>query len=216
MSVHKRGKQHLSQRLRRYLITDPAVSGVDSLVHRVESALDGGMTAVQLRLKGWPDRQIYEAAICVRHLTEQRGALFLINDRVDIARACQADGVHLGVEDLPASVARASLGDDAVIGYSPEGDEDLQEALEAGVDYLGVGPVYGTLTKADAGEPIGLDGLRRVVESVSVPVVGIGGITAERAADVVATGAVGVAIVRSVFLADEPGHAAEQLREALP
>lgn len=174
------------------------------------------MTAVQLRLKGWPDRQIYEAAICVRHLTEQRGALFLINDRVDIARACQADGVHLGVEDLPASVARASLGDDAVIGYSPEGDEDLQEALEAGVDYLGVGPVYGTLTKADAGEPIGLDGLRRVVESVSVPVVGIGGITAERAADVVATGAVGVAIVRSVFLADEPGHAAEQLREALP
>jgi thiamine-phosphate diphosphorylase len=204
---------NLGLRLQRYLITDARAGNVERLVEICDAALEGGMSAVQLRAKGWSDRQLYQAGRALRPRCNDAGALLIVNDRVDIALAVGADGVHLGVDDLPVAAARAILGPDAIIGYSPETDADRRAAEGAGIDYLGVGPVYGTATKSDAGAAIGINGLRQVVGTTTLPVVGIGGIDLARAAEVVATGAVGVAIVGAVFLADDPRQAAEHLRE---
>jgi thiamine-phosphate diphosphorylase len=205
----------LASHLRRYLVTDARPGSVEPLVAICQAALDGGMTAIQLRAKGWTDRDLLAAAEALAPRCRDAGALFIVNDRVDIALASGAGGVHLGVDDLPVAAARRLLGPDAVIGYSPETDADRDAAEAAGASYLGVGPVYGTATKDDAGAAIGLDGLRRVVAGTSLPVVGIGGITLDRASDVVSTGAVGVAIVGAVFLAADPALAARQLAETL-
>ncbi|HYI14958.1 MAG TPA: thiamine phosphate synthase [Thermomicrobiales bacterium] len=206
----------LAPRLRRYLVTDARAGSVERLVEICRAALDGGVTAIQLRAKGWTDQQLLDAALALAPLCRDAGALFLVNDRLDIALASGADGIHLGVDDLPVAAARRLLGPVAIIGYSPEGDDDRLGAEAAGADYLGVGPVYGTGTKLDAGDAIGLDGLRSVVDQTQLPVIGIGGITIERAAEVVATGAVGVAIVGAVFMASDPASAARNLREVLP
>jgi thiamine-phosphate pyrophosphorylase len=204
----------LRRRLRYYLVTDSRVEGVADLVARCDAGLSGGMTAVQLRVKGWTDRDLLEAAQRLRELCTRSGALFFVNDRVDLALAVGADGVHVGAGDLPVAVARRLLGDDAIIGYSPETDVDRIAAQEAGATYLGVGPVYATATKGDAGEAIGLDGLRRRVDATPLPVVGIGGIGIEQARDVLSTGAIGVAIVSAVFMATDPAGAARRLVEA--
>lgn len=206
----------LAQRIRRYLVTDPRAGTPEKLLAICRAALDGGMTAVQLRVKGWSDQRAFEAAVGLRALCDEHGALFLVNDRVDLALASRADGVHLGVDDLPVGVARELLGPGTIIGYSPETTEDRENAIANGVDYLGIGPVYGTATKGDAGPALGLEHFAALVESSSVPVIGIGGITVERAAEVVDAGAVGVAIVSAIFLADDPQAAASRLREVLP
>jgi thiamine-phosphate diphosphorylase len=205
----------LARQLRRYLVTDPRAQTADALISNAAAALAGGMTAVQLRVKGWPDREALQAALGLRAACSAVGALFLVNDRVDIALASRADGVHLGVEDLPVFAARALLGPRAVIGYSPEGDVDRIAAERAGADYLGVGPVFSTATKHDAGPAIGLAGLSAIVRASFLPIVGVGGITIDRAADVLAAGAVGVAMVGAVFLADDPELAAASLRAVL-
>lgn len=176
----------------------------------------GGITAIQLRAKGWTDLQLYDAGTRLRALCRDSGVLLVINDRVDIALAVDADGVHLGIDDLPVGEARRLLGQVGIIGYSPEGDDDRKAAEEAGASYLGIGPVYTTGTKSDAGAAIGPGGLQRVVDQTGLPVIGIGGITAERAQDVIAAGAVGVAVVGDVFLATDPEAAARRLAEATP
>lgn len=206
----------LAPRLKRYLVTDSRAGSVERLVEICRLALESGITTVQLRAKGWTDRQLLDAAISLSVACREAGALFIVNDRVDVAQMSGADGVHLGVDDLPVALVRQLLGADAIIGYSPESDADRSIAETAGASYLGVGPVYGTGTKADAGEAIGLDSVRRVVQSTSLPVIGIGGITLDAAPDVVATGAVGVAVVGAVFLADDPAAAAKRLREVVP
>jgi thiamine-phosphate diphosphorylase len=206
----------LSRLLRRYLITDARAGSVARMLDICGAALEGGMTAVQLRAKGWSDRELYDAALALRDICDDADALFVVNDRIDVALAAGADGVHLGVDDLPVAAARRLLGPDAVIGYSPESDIDRHVAEKAGASYLGVGPVYKSGTKADAGVPIGLDRLRHVVAATPLPVVGIGGITVGRAADVGAAGAVGVAVVGAVFLAGDPAAAARELRGLLP
>jgi thiamine-phosphate diphosphorylase len=205
----------LAAQLRCYLVTDARAESVARLVEISRAALAGGVTAIQLRAKGWTDQQLFDAASALRPLCRDAGALFIVNDRVDIALASGADGVHLGVDDLPVAAARGLLGPDAVIGYSPESDADRVRAEADGADYLGVGPVYGTGTKPDAGEAIGLAGLERAVAATTLPVIGIGGITIERSAAVVGTGAVGVAVVGAVFMADDPAAAARRLREVL-
>lgn len=200
--------------LRRYLVTDARAGGVNRLVAICEAAIAGGMTAIQLRAKGWTDRDLYDAGTRLHQLCRDTGVLFLVNDRVDLALAVHADGVHLGVEDLPVGEARRLLGPGRVIGYSPERDDDRRTAEAAGANYLGVGPVYATGTKSDAGDAIGPEGVRRAIESTNLPVIGIGGINADRARDVIATGAVGVAVVGDVFLSADPREAARRLTEA--
>jgi thiamine-phosphate diphosphorylase len=134
-----------------------------------------------------------------------------VNDRVDIALAAEADGVHVGVGDLPVETARDLAGAKLVIGYSPETDEQGISAADWGADYLGVGPVYGTSTKPDAGEAIGLVTLGRRAHHAGIPVVGIGGIDGSNAAAVIEAGAEGVAVVSAILKSDDPRHAAAAL-----
>lgn len=205
----------LESRLRSYLVTDTRAGSVEKLVSVCDEAIAGGVSAIQLRAKGWPDAELLRAANSLRALTSSRGTLFIVNDRVDIALASRADGVHLGVDDLPVTVARSLLGSGAVIGYSPETAEDRIRAERDGADYLGIGPVFGSTTKDDAGPALGLDQFRSTVAACTVPVVGIGGITIENARSVVDAGAAGVAVVGAVFFDEDPCAASARLSDAL-
>lgn len=201
----------LDQRLRAYLVSDARAGSIERLVEICRLAIEGGVTAIQLRAKGWTDLELLRAANLLRELGSATGTLFIVNDRVDIALASDADGVHLGVDDLPVTVARAMLGPDRIVGYSPETPEDRIQAERDGADYLGIGPVFGSTTKDDAGPALGLDQFRSLVAASNVPVVGIGGIGIENAAAVVEAGAAGVALVGAVFFADDPREAASRL-----
>lgn len=202
---------NLEQRLRAYLVTDARAGSVERLLEISAAAVDGGITTIQLRAKEWSDADLLRAARGLRDLADTTGTLFIVNDRVDIALASRADGVHLGVDDLPVSVARGLLGTETIIGYSPETAEDRIRAERDGADYLGIGPVFGSQTKADAGQALGLDEFRSRVDASNVPVVGIGGITIEDARSVIEAGSCGVALVGAVFFADDPRAAATEL-----
>lgn len=204
----------LVERLAVYLVADPEQTRRD-LVTDVKAALAGGVTAVQLRAKSLTDREIVELAARIGDLCREHRALFLVNDRCDIALAAGAHGVHLGVDDLPVEYARKILGNDAVIGYSPDTDEAAATAWQVGASYLGVGPVFATSSKSDAGVAIGLDGLKRRVAIARVPVIGIGGIDSANASQVIDSGAVGVAVIGAVLRANDPGAAARGLAAAV-
>lgn len=193
-----------------YLIADPdQVSG--DLVPVVERAIDGGVTMVQLRAKSVTDRQQLGVAITIRELCGRRGVPFLVNDRLDIALACEADGVHLGTDDLPVAVARRLGGPGFLIGFSPETESELARSAGEGADYLGIGPVYGTATKADAGQALGVEEFSRRCQTSSLPVVGIGGINSTNAARVVIAGARGVAVVSAILRAPDAKAASREL-----
>jgi thiamine-phosphate pyrophosphorylase len=168
---------------------------------------------VQLRSKGRPDRETLDTAKRVREIAAD--FLFLVNDRLDIALASGADGVHLGVDDLPVADARRLAGKGFVIGYSPDSDQGTSAAATAGASYLGVGPVFSTRTKADAGEAIGPETVGRRARLAGIPVIGIGGIDEPNARSVVDHGAVGIAVISAIALATDPRRAAAELREAL-
>ena len=204
----------LARRLAVYVIADPDQTDRD-LVEVVDLALSGGATAVQLRAKGVTDRHAFELGTAISARCKNQGAIFAVNDRLDLALALGADGVHLGVDDLPLEVARGLVGADWVIGYSPETDEQARTAAARGASYLGVGPVFGTGSKPDAGSAIGLDVLRHRVAIAGIPVVGIGGIQADNAAQVIAAGAVGIAVVGAVLRAGDPASATRALAEAV-
>lgn len=202
----------LAERLAVYLVADPAFATVP-LPSAVADALDGGVTCVQMRAKALTDRDAVWLGKELRHLCSRSDALFIVNDRVDIALACGADGVHLGVDDLPLAEARQLGGPDFLIGYSPDSDADSADAVSRGADYLGIGPVYGTASKSDAGEAIGLETLARRTHRAGIPTVGIGGITVENAGAVIETGAAGVAVVSAILRADDIRSAASRLAE---
>lgn len=206
----------LEARLRRYLVTDARAGSVERLVEISRAAIEGGMTAVQLRTKGWPDRECLAAAAMLQDFCRPAGVLLIINDRIDIALAAHADGVHLGVDDLPVGAARWLLGEEAIIGYSPETHVDREAAERAGADYLGIGPVFGSRTKDDAGPALGLDRFAGLVRASNLPAIGIGGITIDDAPAVIDAGACGVAVVGAVFFADDPRAAAIELTAQVP
>ena len=212
---HARCWTDLGRALRVYVLTDRVLARGRSETDIARAALDGGATAIQLRWKQGSLAEAIAVGRAVRTVCRQHGALFIVNDRVDLALAVNADGVHLGEDDLPVAEARRLTGPDLVIGYSPSSVADADRAARDGADYLGVGPVFGTRTKPDAGEAIGLDGLRRMVAAVSIPVVGIGGITGANAAAVIGAGACGVAVISAVVGADDVAAAARELRVAV-
>lgn len=182
----------------------------------MRAALAGGATAIQLRAKkDEPGRLQVELARELAALCREHGALFIVNDRLDVALAVGADGVHLGQDDLPVAEARRLAGPGFIIGCSVENVEQAQAAATAGADYLGVGPVYPTATKADAGPATGLYHLGTVKAATHLPVVGIGGINQENAADVMAAGADGVAVISAVSLAQDVEGAAARLAAAV-
>ena len=188
-----------------------ALSGV------VREALAGGAPTIQLRLKSASARELLEAAQTLMPIVRSAGALFIVNDRLDVALAAGADGVHLGPDDLPVkdvrrvADARSGVADTFIVGYSTDTTDEAARAEAEGADYLGVGAVYATANKSDAGDVIGLKGLRRVVKAVSIPVVAIGGITPERAPAVAKTGACGSATIGAVMSAAEPAEAVREL-----
>ncbi len=180
------------EKMRVYFITDPSFGKHEKLA---EKALKGGVRTIQLREKKLPAKEVYETAKRLRKLTYEYDALLIINDRVDIAIASYADGVHVGQSDLPVMAIRDFF--DGVVGVSAHTVEEAKEA-EKYADYLGVGPVFRTATKEDAKSPIGVDGLQEIVGAIRIPVIGIGGINESNAVDVLKCGVVGVAVVSAI------------------
>lgn len=204
---------HLARRLSLIVVTDADLAGPRGVPHVVRAALRGGAPAVQLRVKQGTARDM--VALCRLLLPDVRnaGALLFINDRVDVALAAQADGAHLGDDDLPLAAARRIVPPGFLLGRSADSPDEALRAQAQGADYVGIGPVFPTRSKADAGTTVGLAAIRAVAAAVSIPVVGIGGIDETTAADVRAAGAAGVAVIRAVMRAPDP---AETVRMLLP
>lgn len=200
----------LDSALRLYLVADPELASSD-FNSSVQAALRGGVSMVQLRGKSLSDRELLAHAAELRSLCSEYNALFIVNDRVDIALAAEADGTHLGVDDLPLEAARELGGQDFIVGYSPETDEQIRSAATRGANYLGIGPVFGTTSKSDAGDALGIDEFRRRILLSELPSVGIGGITVVNAGLVMQAGAKGVAVISAILGSDDPEAAARQL-----
>lgn len=202
---------------RTYLVTQASRSAGRDTETVVEAALAGGVDAVQLREKGASDAERYEVGKRVRGLTADAGVPLIVNDRVDVAAAVDADGVHLGQSDLPTGAARDLLGEDAVVGRSTSTVAEARAAAEAGADYVSVGAVYGTRTKdvPDAKDGVGTERVREIARAVELPVIGIGGIDADNAGAVAAAGAAGVAVVSAITAAEDPEAATAAIRAAV-
>jgi thiamine-phosphate pyrophosphorylase len=181
------------------------------------AAIEGGADALQLRDKEMGGREMYDLCMRIKELLEKNGAgcTFLVNDRVDVAMAAHADGVHLGQEDLPATSARPLIAGDMVMGISATTPEEAQRAQAEGADYLGVGPVFPTPSKPDAVPPIGIGGLVEIREAVEVPIVAIGGIDEENAREVFEAGADSIAVISAVSGAEDMLEAVRGLRRAV-
>lgn len=197
----------LAARLRLIVITDRRIARPREVGDVVEAVLSAGAPAVQLRENALPPRDVLPLARRLRAATRSAGALFFLNDRLDLALAAAADGVHLGPDDLPVAAARRITPPGFLIGYSADKPATARAAIAAGADYIGCGAVFPTSTKRDAGSVIGLDGLAAVVRAVAAPVVGIGGITPARAPEVFRAAVAGCAVVRAVMAAPDPGRA---------
>jgi thiamine-phosphate pyrophosphorylase len=193
-----------------YAITDDRGPSRDHLAV-AEAALAGGARIIQLRDKRRDGGDLLDLARAITDRARRAGALFLINDRVDVAAAAGADGVHLGQTDLPVGAARAILGPSACVGISVESPEQARQAEDEGADYVGVGAIFGSHTKADAGEAVGLEHLRLVRAATRLPIVAIGGITAERVDAVIAAGADTVAVISAISATPDMRAAAEEL-----
>jgi thiamine-phosphate pyrophosphorylase len=196
-----------------YLVTAEAISAGRSTVEIVEAAIAGGVDVVQLREKAMSARKRYDLGLELRELTRDAGVPLIVNDRIDLAAAIDADGVHLGDDDLPIAVAREQLGAEAIVGRSVSTPAAAREAERAGADYLGVGAVYPTDSKDTdpEGTEIGLDRIEAVDAAVEVPFVGIGGVKPDNAAAVIEAGADGVAVISAVTAADDPEAATRDL-----
>lgn len=200
----------LRARLRLIVITDPSPAA-GSVVDVVTECLEAGCRAIQLRDKESSAVHLYEQAAILREITRASGALLLVNDRLDVALAADADGVHLGPHDIPVDAVRRTTDRTFLIGYSTDDPEAGREAAAAGADYLGVGAVYGTRSKEGlADEAIGPARVGSVARASGVPCVGIGGITIANVGAVVAEGA-GVAALGAVMLAERPGDVVSRL-----
>lgn len=203
----------LRRAMRLYVIPDRFVGAPISLEEQARLTLAGGATALQLRDKGVDGGELLAEARRMLRLCREWGVPLFVNDRLDVALACGADGAHLGQSDLPVAEARRLAPRPFTIGASARTPEDAERAVRDGADYLGVGAVFPTGSKDDA-QVIGLEGLRAVVRSVSVPVVAIGGISLENLEEVMACGVDGVAVISAAVRGDVVGNM-ERLRERL-
>ena len=196
-----------------YVITDRRWGRSHLEVAR--AAIEGGATAIQLRDKEATTRELIEAGLALRELTREWGVAFIINDRVDVALAVDADGVHVGQDDMPAKLARKLVGPDKIVGVSASTIEEALQAEADGADYISASPVFATPTKPDAAPPTGLEGLRAIVEAVRIPVVAIGGINESNVEEVIRAGAAGVAVISAVVGAPDIAAAARRLRQRI-
>lgn len=195
-----------------HVLTDPRLSLGRVHPQVARAAIAGGASVIQLREKDASTLRMVEIGQRLRELTREAGVSLIVNDRVDVALAVDADGVHVGQDDMPISLARKLIGE-RCLGVSARSLEEAVRAEREGADYLGVGPVFPTESKADAAPAMGLEGLRTIVARVSVPVVAIGGIKLENVDEVMAAGAVGVAVISAVVSAPDVEEAARRLNE---
>ena len=198
-----------------HVITDTLLQTCHSHVQLATLAIAGGADVIQFREKGGSTKEMIRAAEQMQALCTSAGVTFIVNDRVDVAIASGADGVHLGQDDFPITLARKLLGEKAIIGGSAGNLEEAQKCLTEGADYIGFGPVYPTASKADAGPAGGLDLLRRIVETVPLPIVAIGGITTANTPLLMEAGAHGIAVISAVCCQEDPTEAARSLRFVL-
>lgn len=205
----------LRRGLRLYVLVDARPAGGRTAAETAAAAIAGGATAIQLRAKQSSAAEQLDAARALAPLCRSKNVLFFVNDRLDVALAAGADGVHLGQDDLPAAEARRLAGPSFIIGISAETPDEARAARAAGADYLGVGPMFVTKTKADAGAPVGPARITLLRRAVNMPMVGIGGITAENAGEVIAAGADGVSVISAVTGADDVEGAARRLAAAV-
>lgn len=185
-----------------YAVTDRAWIGKQTLYEQVECALKGGVTCVQLREKELNEEEFLKEAIEIKTLCEKYNVPFIINDNVEIAIKCQADGIHVGQSDMKALDVRSLVGEDMMIGVSAQTVEQALEAEQAGADYLGVGAVFSTSTKLDAAD-VSHEILKNICDTVQIPVVAIGGINKKNMLELSGTGVDGVALVSAIFAADD-------------
>lgn len=203
---------------RLYLVTDHDIlqqaHPEQSLATAVEKAILGGVTMVQLREKNLGSKAFFEQALAIKKICDSHNVPLLINDRVDIALAVSADGVHIGQSDLPTDVVRQLIGDSKILGVTTKTVQQAQLAQAQGADYLGVGAVFGTTTKADA-QTMTLDTLQQICQSVTIPVVAIGGITAENVLQLQGANIAGVAVVSGILGQADIRIASENLQKKL-
>ena len=195
-----------------HVLTDDCLQTQFSHLRLAELAIAGGADTIQLRQKGGATRQMIRVAEQMQALCKRAGVAFIVNDRVDVAIASRADGVHLGQDDFPIALARKLLGEEAIIGGSASNMEEARQCLREGADYIGFGPVYSTTSKKDAGEAGGLGLLEQIVEEIPLPVIAIGGIAAGNTPLVIETGVHGIAVISAVCCQNDPMEAAKCLR----
>jgi thiamine-phosphate pyrophosphorylase len=201
--------------LRLMLVTDAAMTARRGLIATVREAVAGGVTVVQLRDKDASDDDLVALARALRTEIAPRSVPLIVNDRPVVAKASGADGVHIGQEDGDPRAARLLLGPDAILGLSVTRAAEVATVDAEVVDYVGLGPVFSTTTKADAAPPLGLDGFRAVGAMLPVPFVAIGGVDAANAGAIIAAGAAGIAVVSAICAAPDPRAAAAALRRAM-
>lgn len=198
-----------------YLVTDSTLTGGRPLLQIVEEAAEAGVTMVQLREKESNTRDFYRTAVAMKKLLESYHIPLIINDRIDIALACEADGLHIGQKDMPYTEARRLLGKERIIGLSVESREQAIEADGLDIDYIGISPVFGTPTKTDTATPLGLEGIRQIVEICRHPAVGIGGIHPGNAGEIIRAGAQGIAVVSAIISAADVKAATRELKATI-
>ena len=195
-----------------YAVTDRAWVGKQSLYEQVESALKGGVTCVQLREKELDDGSFLKEAIEISALCKQYGVPFFVNDNVDVAIKCNADGIHVGQEDMEAAQVRQRVGDDMIIGVSVHSVEEALEAVRNGADCLGIGAAFSTSTKTDV-DVLSRETFRDICAAVDIPVVASGGINKSNISQLAGTGIDGVALVSAIFAADDIENECRLLRK---
>ena len=198
-----------------HILTDTVLQSRFSHMEITRLAIVGGADTIQYRQKSGSTREMIEIARNMKRLCSEADVTFIVNDRLDVAIAAEADGVHLGQDDFPIPMARELLGEGRIIGGSAATLDEARKCLSEGADYVGFGPVYPTSSKDDAGPVSGIDILKQVVEIIPVPIIAIGGVGAENIPDVMRAGAHGIAVISAVCCQDDPEKATRSLYQAL-
>jgi len=198
-----------------HILTDTVLQSRFSHMEITRLAIAGGADTIQYRQKNGSTREMIETARNMKQVCSDAGVTFIVNDRLDVAIAAEADGVHLGQDDFPIPMARGLLGEGRIIGGSAATLDEVRKCLSEGADYVGFGPVYPTSSKDDAGPVSGIDILKQVVEIIPLPIIAIGGVGAENIPDLMRAGAHGIAVISAVCCQDDPKEATRSLYQAL-
>ncbi len=196
-----------------YLVTDSSLLNGRSLEEVAVAAVEGGVTMVQLREKECSTLEFYNLALRMKACLKPYKVPLIINDRLDIALACDAEGLHIGQNDMPYQIARQLLGQNKIIGLSVENTQDVVDANSLDIDYIGISPVFNTMTKTDTAPALGLDGVKELTRISKHPSVGIGGINLSNSRDVILSGANGVSVVSAIMSSVDPKQSAQQLMD---